>query len=103
MEIKQGYSYHIKDKKIKKSGKCITIVIGRFAGEERAFLIQNAFPITVGYLDHIHTVGGKPVSIHKILDKELRSNLKKAIAITRSGHKVFYTDIDRVLEVIRRV
>ena len=93
----------IKDKKIKKSGKCITIVIGRFAGEERAFLIQNAFPITVGYLDHIHTVGGKPVSIHKILDKELRSNLKKAIAITRSGHKVFYTDIDRVLEVIRRV
>ena len=154
MEIKQGYSYHIKDSffltvkdsslmsnkeggnyrphyyaiedsndrgifwmipisskvekykkiidhKIKKSGKCITIVIGLFAGEERAFLIQNAFPITVGYLDHIHTVGGKPVCIHKILDKELRTNLKEAIAITKSGHKVFYTDIDRVLEVIK--
>ena len=154
MEIKQGYSYHIKDSffltvkdsslmsnkeggnyrphyyaiedlndkgifwmipisskvekykkiidyKIKKSGKCITIVIGLFAGEERAFLIQNAFPISVGYLDHIHTVGGKPVSIHKILDKELRTNLKEAIAITKSGYKVFYADIDRVLEVIR--
>ena len=49
----------------------------------------------------IHTVGGKPVSIHKILDKELRTNLKEAIAITKSGYKVFYADIDRVLEVIR--
>ena len=98
MEVKQGYSYHIKDcffsdvsdsslmsnkengnyrphyyaiedsknkdifwmipisskvekykrivaSKIKRNGKCSTILIGIFTGEEKAFLIQNAFPV----------------------------------------------------------
>ena len=65
MEIQQGYSYHIKDDlfnmvqancetKGKKYGRCNTIVIGKFAGKENAYLIQNAFPIIGKYLDHIH-------------------------------------------------
>ncbi|ESL03647.1 hypothetical protein GCWU000282_00812 [Catonella morbi ATCC 51271] len=155
LEIKQGYSYHIKDSffsnvqdaslmsnkddgnyrphyyavkdsknadifwmipisskvekykkiqnhKIKKSGKCITIVIGLFAGKERAFLIQNAFPINAAYLDHIHTISGSPVTIHKSLDNELRTKLKEAIAIMKNGKKIFYADIAKILEIIRR-
>lgn len=45
----EKYKLIIKQKE-KKYGKCNTIVIGKFAGKENAFLIQNAFPI----IDKIH-------------------------------------------------
>lgn len=51
--------------KIKRNGKCSTIVIGIFAGEENAFLIQNAFPVKAVYLDHVHTIQGNPITVHK--------------------------------------
>ena len=57
--------------KTKINRKCSTIVIGVFAGEENAFLIQNAFPIKAVYLDHVHTIQGNPITVHKKLDKEL--------------------------------
>ena len=44
------------EKKKRKYGKCNTIVIGKFAGKENAFLIQNSFPVIAKYFDHIHTV-----------------------------------------------
>lgn len=80
MEIRQGYSYHIKD--------------NFFLDVNDSSLMSNKEG--GNYRPHYY-------AIEDSNDKELRSNLKKAIAITRSGHKVFYTDIDRVLEVIRRV
>lgn len=57
------------ESKINKNGKCNTIVIGRFGGRESAFLIQNAFPIKEKYLDHIHTIEGNAIKVHKKLDK----------------------------------
>jgi len=56
--------------KIKRNGKCSTIVIGTFAREE------NAFPVKAFYLDHVHTIQGNPIMVHKKLDKELRIKLK---------------------------
>lgn len=42
-------------KQIEKYGNCLTIVIGGYDGKQAAFLLQNMFPITEKYLDHIHT------------------------------------------------
>ena len=83
--------------KIKRNGKCSTIVIGIFAGEENAFLIQNAFPVKVIYLDHVHTIQGNPITVHKKLDKELRTKLKEVIAMKKRGINLFFTDVDRIL------
>lgn len=66
----EKYKNIIKQKE-KKYGKCNTIVIGRFAGKENVFLIQNAFPIISKYMDHIHTVEGRPIKVHKNLNKNL--------------------------------
>lgn len=41
--------------KIQKNGVCDTIVIGKYRGIEAAFLIQNIFPITEKYIDHIYS------------------------------------------------
>ncbi len=155
MEIKQGYSYHIKEifftemqnssfmsnkenghyrphyyaiedqnncgifwmipisskvekykqiinSKIEKYGKCSTIVIGKFAGNDNVFLIQNAFPIKSIYLDHIHTIKGLPITIHKKLEKELRNKLREVLALKKRGINLFYTDVDKILEAITK-
>ena len=83
--------------------KCSTIVIGVFAGEENAFLIQNAFPIKAVYLDHVHTIQGNPITVHKKLDKELRTKLKEVIAMKKRGINLFFTDVDMILEVMSRL
>ena len=89
--------------KIKRNGKCSTIVIGIFAGEESAFLIQNAFPVKAIYLDHVHTIQGNPITVHKKLDKELRTKLKEVIAMKKRGINLFFTDVDMILELMNRL
>lgn len=149
MEIKQGYSYHIKDeffdfvqdeylmgnkengnyrphflaiqdnkneelywmipissqvdkykiiikKKIKRYGKCNTIVIGKFAGRDNAFLIQNAFPIIKKFVDHVHTIENNPIMIHSKLNRELTVNLREVIAMYRRGIHLIFPDIDYI-------
>lgn len=149
MEIKQGYSYHIKDeffdlvqdkylmsnkedgnyrphflaiqdnkneemywmipvssqvnkykmivdKKIEKYEKCNTIVIGKFAGRNNAFLIQNAFPVIKKYFDHIHTIENKPIAIHSKLNRELTVHLREVLAMHRRGIHLFFSDIDHI-------
>ena len=34
---------------------CDTIIIGKYKNREQAFLLQNMFPVTEKYIDHIDT------------------------------------------------
>ncbi|MBQ8044304.1 MAG: type III toxin-antitoxin system ToxN/AbiQ family toxin [Clostridia bacterium] len=65
---------NILNDKIKKYKKCDTIIIGNYRGRDHAFLLQNMFPITSKYIDHIDTVNGKALQVpsetrRQILDK----------------------------------
>lgn len=51
-------------KKLINIKKCDSISLGKFGGKQCAFLIQNAFPITVDYVDHVHIIESKPIEIH---------------------------------------
>lgn len=155
MEIRQGYSYHIKDeffdmvqdrylmrnkengnyrphfyaiqdkknhslywmipissqvekykviieKKKRKYGKCNTIIIGKFAGKENAFLIQNAFPIIAEFFDHIHTVENKPVTVHNELNRMLSENLGEVLALYNRGIHLIFTDIDKIRTIMEQ-
>jgi len=73
-----------------------------FAGEENAFLIQNAFPVKAVYLDHVHTIQENPITVHKKLDKELRTKLKEVIAMKKRGINLFFTDVDMILGVMSK-
>lgn len=64
----------IVDEKVNKYKRCDTIVIGNYRGRDHAFLIQNMFPITLKYIDHIDTVRGKAIQVpletrNQILEK----------------------------------
>lgn len=155
MEIKQGYSYHIKDEffdmvqdkylmsnkenenyrphffavkdqkneklywmipissqvkkykriidnKIKRYGKCNTIIIGKFAGKDNVFLIQNSFPIIERYLDHVHTIENEPVTVHSKLNRELTVSLRKVLAMYKHGIRLIFTDIESIQEKMEK-
>lgn len=95
----EKYKNIIKQKE-KKYGKCNTIVIGRFAGKENVFLIQNAFPIISKYMDHIHTVEGRPIKVHKNLNKNLIDNFKTILSMYDCGVNLFFTDIQYILSIL---
>lgn len=83
----------IMEKKVKRYGKCNTIVIGKFAGRDNAFLIQNAFPVIKKYFDHVHTIENKPIVIHSKLNRELTVNLREVLAMYRRGIHLIFPDI----------
>ena len=86
--------------KIKKYGKCNTIIIGNVAGNQCAFLIQNAFPVIEKYIDHIHIIENNPIKIHNELEKKLKSNLMSIIALNNRGIKLTFTDITYIKKLM---
>ena len=81
------------EKKIERYGKCNTIIIGKFAGKENAFLIQNAFPIISKYLDHVHKIENKPIMVHSKLERILIVNLREVLAMYGQGIRLIFPDI----------
>ena len=93
------YRKIIEEKK-KKYGKYNTILIKRIANKENAILIQNAFPTLPKYLSHPHTINGKIYRVPTGIQKEIKSNFDELIRLKRRGINLFFTDIDRITEVM---
>ena len=96
--VEKYRAYH--DKRVKKYGSCLTIVIGDYAGRESAFLLQNMFPITEYYIDHIHLVKDVPTPVSRAISKAIETNLKQLLRLHRRGKKVVYPDIDRLEQLM---
>ena len=89
------------DSQIAKYHKCTKIVLGKFSGTDHAFLVQNAFPATAEYFDHIHTRFGSPATISEKTRKEIIKNLKTNLALHKKGARLFFSDIDRIYEIMK--
>ena len=61
--------------KIKKYGRCDTIVIGNYRRRKHAFLLQNMFPITEKYIDHVDTIEGKIMQVALPTRQEVSSKV----------------------------
>ena len=88
--------------KKKKYRRSDGIVFGYVNGEKRAFLIQNAFPITEDYIDKPYYVekGTRLVKIKESLSKEINKKLKKVIQLEEKGISITFTDIKRIKEFL---
>ena len=71
----------LQEQKIQKNGICDTIVIGKYKGKKSAFLIQNIFPITEKYIDHIDTVRDKAVPVVKGTQEEISKKVNKVFKL----------------------
>lgn len=90
----------IHDKQAKKYGRCLTIVLGEFDGKSAAFLLQNMFPVTEYYLDHIHTRNNNPVPVKYSIHSEINTNMKRLRQLHKRGSKVVFPDITRLEEIM---
>lgn len=90
----------IYDKQVKKYGKCITIVMGEFDGKKAAFLLQNMFPITDYYLDHIHTKNGNPVPVNSEIQKVIYKDFQKLRQLLKKNKKVVFPDVKKIEKIM---
>ena len=90
------------DSQIEKYHKCTKVVLGKFAGTDCAFLVQNAFPVITDYFDHIHTRFDLPATISEDTGKEIIKCLKSNLALHRRGISLFFADIDRIYSTMER-
>lgn len=77
----------IQNEKIKRNGVCDTIVIGKYKSKESAFLIQNIFPITEKYIDHIDTARDKAVPVVEGTQKEINAKVNKIFKLKSKRNK----------------
>ena len=86
----------IYDKQVEKYGNCLTIVMGEYDGKQAAFLLQNMFPITEKYLDHIHTRNNNPVPVKYSIQTEISTKIKRILQLHARGKKSVFPDISKL-------
>ena len=90
-------------KKMKKyHGRYHGIRFGNLNGRPRAFLLQNLFPITQKYIDHVYTIDDgknhkKEITVNPAFQKELQSTAEEILKIYRKGMKVLFTDLENLI------
>jgi len=90
----------IYEKQVQKYKRCTKIVLGKCGGWDAAYLIQNAFPITADYFDHIHTSQGQPLTLHSTTAKLIVKNLNDNLRLHKRGVNLFFADIDRLYAIM---
>jgi len=90
----------LQEQKIKRSGKCDTIVIGKYRRVEAAFLIQNIFPITEKYIDHIDTIRNKAVPVVEGTQKEILEKVNKVFMLKKKGINLIFPDVDKIEKML---
>ena len=95
----EKYKLIIKNK-IKKYKKCDTIVIGNYRGREHAFLLQNMFPITKEYIDHIDTVNGKALQVPSETRRQVHDKVIKIFKLKDNGINLIFPNVDRIKKLL---
>ena len=89
----------IVDNKMKKYGRCDTILIREILGKDSVILLQNAFPTLEKYIDHAHLLdNGKPAKVVESLKDEILQNFEYLLKLKSKGVNLFFTDIDSIKE-----
>ena len=92
----------IHDKQIERYGKCLTIILGKYDGRDAAFLLQNMFPITEYYLNHIHTRNGNPVPVSFSVHQKITVNMKIIKQLLMRGKKIVFPDVLRLEKLMMK-
>ena len=86
-----------------KYGKVDNIVFGYVEGEERAFLIQNMFPISEKYIIESYIKQKREVIVNKELKRELRRKASKILNLVEKGYRnLVFPDIIKIKQIIEK-
>lgn len=90
----------LQEQKIQKNGVCDTLVIGKYRGKNSVFLIQNIFPITEKYIDHIDTVRDCAVPVVKGTQSEISKKVNRIFKLKERGINLIFPDVDRIVKLL---
>ena len=85
------------------SPKCSTIRFGKVMGRERAFLIQNMFPITQPYISDVYIDKNtkKPITIEHRTERDIVKNAKDVLKLVSHGYKsLVFSDILKIRDAL---
>lgn len=88
------------NQKNKKYGNCKSILIRKIAGKNTVILLQNAFPTLEKYISHPHVLNGKHLKVINTLKDEIYNNFKYLLAFKEECINLFFTDIDKIKEIM---
>ncbi len=88
-------------KKIRKYGTCNTILIRKIAKHNAAILIQNAFPTLEKYVKNVHTIDGVTTKVTDSVKNDIIDALRNTLSLKQEGVNLFFTDIDKIEEMIK--
>ena len=82
-------------KKIARYGRCETILFGEVLGHQKAFLIQNMFPVTEQYIanQYMDSLTNAPVKVDGAFEKQLTKTALQVLAKVRIHMKLVFPDI----------
>ena len=84
----------IHHQKVAKYGRCDTILFGEVLGYEKAFLIQNMFPVTDRYITTVYTDHANiQVRVNQKLERELFQAVSKVLRLLRNGSPLVFADV----------
>jgi len=85
----------IYQKKIKRYGKCDTLLFGDVLGHEKAFLIQNMCPVTPKYIknQYMDAAAGLPVRLDGAFERKLIQQASRVLALQRKGIQLIFPDV----------
>nr|DAO56438.1 MAG TPA: hypothetical protein [Caudoviricetes sp.] len=95
-QITKFHGYY--DTKLKRYGRCDTIVFGHVLGHEKAFLIQNMCPVTEKYIKNEYIDGRTsiPVRIDGKAEAELLAKAKRVLMLERKGIHLIFPDVFKI-------
>jgi hypothetical protein len=82
-----------------KNPKCNTIRFGEVMGHKRAFLIQNMFPITAGYITAVYMDKNtdNPVTVDPKTEKDIQTNAGNVLKLVIRGYgNLVFSDILKI-------
>ena len=82
------------NEKMRRFGRCDTIVFGDILGHKKVFLIQNMFPVIDKYIKNEYRSGpnNHPVQINGVLEREILAKARRVLALQRNGKKLLFPD-----------
>lgn len=94
-KYKRIYEY-----KRKKYNKVYNFVFGKLLGKEKVFLIQNMFPTTEKFIEGKYMSKNKDVKIPEGLKREIISNARNTIILSKHSTNIIYYDINKMKSVL---
>ena len=92
----------IYDKKISKYKKCDTLIFGKVLGYQKAFLLQNMFPVSEEFInnEYMDNNTNRAVMVEIKLEKLIMKKARKLLAMYRKGINLIFTDPDLIEAVL---